>query len=460
MDQQFNFAYLRAKTIVQSEKEARLLAQDAKVALEENAGNFIEEKLYEELGKKVYSLGCKLCREKKMKEADVLELWKDDLDVEQEVPTEEQKETLINVLEKLPDLYFATVVAFYHDYMTVEEIAKVFDCTEAAVRYRLNYARKCLQEEMPAKAVFNPWFVKKIIRAWFSEQNVSLQIEDYRRTATKRTEQEWADMIVFANPSLKPAVEEEEATEVVTVDEPAEEEAEVATEKVVEETTEETVEEVAEEPVEEAAEEVIEEAVEEPETVEVSVEEEMTEEPPKKKKRKWPIVVIIILVLGAGVAALYMNGFLDQFMPKADNEEKKEPEVVVEQQEEAPVVEEVVPEPPVQEPVEEPVEEPQEPIGEAPQEETVSEYIFENSNKKKLKEEDLESYSRKELRLARNEIYARYGVIFEIEDLDEYFKDKSWYEPKMTLEEFYDRVEMSMVEEYNISLIRRVEESK
>ena len=62
--------------------------------------------------------------------------------------------------------------------------------------------------------------------------------------------------------------------------------------------------------------------------------------------------------------------------------------------------------------------------------------------------------------MARNEIYARYGVIFDDEQLDNYFKDKSWYAPKMTLEEFYDKKELNDIEEENVALIGKIEKEK
>ena len=51
-------------------------------------------------------------------------------------------------------------------------------------------------------------------------------------------------------------------------------------------------------------------------------------------------------------------------------------------------------------------------------------------------------------------------MIFGVDDLNEYFSSKSWYNPTIPVEEFYERVEMSMIEEKNIVLIQEVEESK
>ena len=46
---------------------------------------------------------------------------------------------------------------------------------------------------------------------------------------------------------------------------------------------------------------------------------------------------------------------------------------------------------------------------------------------------------------------------FSFYDLDEYFRSKSWYKPSISLDDFYDTVEMNMTEEKNINLIREYE---
>ena len=95
----------------------------------------------------------------------------------------------------------------------------------------------------------------------------------------------------------------------------------------------------------------------------------------------------------------------------------------------------------------------------ATQDETISdsEYILPESNVRLLTEADLSGLSKEELRLARNEMFARYGMIFGVEDLDSYFASKSWYEPKYSSEDFYDYVEMTMTEERNLVLIQDME---
>ena len=105
-----------------------------------------------------------------------------------------------------------------------------------------------------------------------------------------------------------------------------------------------------------------------------------------------------------------------------------------------------------------PVEDDIEQEDEADEEEsTEAEYVLPNSDTVELTRADLEGLTKEQLRLARNEIYARYGMIFGVEDLDAYFSTKSWYEPRVEFGDFYDTVEMSLIEEANVSLIQKVE---
>ena len=88
------------------------------------------------------------------------------------------------------------------------------------------------------------------------------------------------------------------------------------------------------------------------------------------------------------------------------------------------------------------------------------EFYFPNSDVEEIPEELLAGMSAGNLWVARNEIYARHGMIFGVEDLDNYFNSKSWYEPKYKGGSFYDEVEMTMVEEKNVNTILSVEQSR
>ncbi|WHY64740.1 YARHG domain-containing protein [Neobacillus sp. SuZ13] len=79
-----------------------------------------------------------------------------------------------------------------------------------------------------------------------------------------------------------------------------------------------------------------------------------------------------------------------------------------------------------------------------------SEYIFPESDYVRLTMSELELLTPNELRLARNEIYARHGYIFESDDLRIYFSKKSWYIPNPN----YDGSLLNSIEKYNVKLIQ------
>ena len=72
--------------------------------------------------------------------------------------------------------------------------------------------------------------------------------------------------------------------------------------------------------------------------------------------------------------------------------------------------------------------------------EAVSEYILPNSNSTYLTEADLATLTKEELRLARNEIYARHGRKFKDSGLNDYFMGKSWYTPLVEADRFNENV--------------------
>jgi antitoxin component YwqK of YwqJK toxin-antitoxin module len=79
--------------------------------------------------------------------------------------------------------------------------------------------------------------------------------------------------------------------------------------------------------------------------------------------------------------------------------------------------------------------------------------IYPQSSERILTESDLEELSGFELRLMRNEIYARYGRKFKSSDLNAYFNSQFWYQP------LYDDVYSSLsdLEKYNIKFIKSYE---
>lgn len=65
-----------------------------------------------------------------------------------------------------------------------------------------------------------------------------------------------------------------------------------------------------------------------------------------------------------------------------------------------------------------------------------SDSIFPETNSRYIDESELYNFSASEIRLIRNEIFARHGRIFNSADLAEYFGRKAWYVPTYSPEEF------------------------
>lgn len=82
-----------------------------------------------------------------------------------------------------------------------------------------------------------------------------------------------------------------------------------------------------------------------------------------------------------------------------------------------------------------------------------SEYILPDSNKRRLLESDIELLSLEELKLARNEIFARHGYVFSTPEIKAYFEKKSWYKENPN---YYDG-DLNEIERYNINFIKKHE---
>lgn len=88
---------------------------------------------------------------------------------------------------------------------------------------------------------------------------------------------------------------------------------------------------------------------------------------------------------------------------------------------------------------------------------TDGDYILPTSNSAYLTMEDLEGLTAEQCRLARNELYARYGRKFTDETLKAYFESKSWYVGTIEPEDFTEDM-LNEYEIYNRDLIVDYEE--
>lgn len=85
----------------------------------------------------------------------------------------------------------------------------------------------------------------------------------------------------------------------------------------------------------------------------------------------------------------------------------------------------------------------------------VSEYVFDFSDKQLLSDENVKYLNNNLRMLARNEIYARHGYVFEDCYLKKYFESCSWYVPNSSFKG--DFSELNDIEKKNIDLIKKYE---
>lgn len=90
---------------------------------------------------------------------------------------------------------------------------------------------------------------------------------------------------------------------------------------------------------------------------------------------------------------------------------------------------------------------------------TDEDYILPGSDSRYYSERELSGFTKGELRLGRNEIYARHGRIFEADDLKNYFQSQGWYYGYLTASEFDESV-LNIYEKENLLAIKAVESTK
>lgn len=88
-----------------------------------------------------------------------------------------------------------------------------------------------------------------------------------------------------------------------------------------------------------------------------------------------------------------------------------------------------------------------------------TDYVLPNSSSSYVSMDELEKLSAQECRIARNELYARHGRMFEDQSLQTYFDSKSWYHGRIAPSDFPENL-LNAFEAYNRDLIVRFEIEK
>lgn len=86
------------------------------------------------------------------------------------------------------------------------------------------------------------------------------------------------------------------------------------------------------------------------------------------------------------------------------------------------------------------------------------EYIFADSDSRYLTIADLDRLTTEQLRIARNEIYARCGRKFDDKELQKYFNGCSWYSGTIEPDDFCEEDEFNIYEYTNVKFIKQYEE--
>jgi len=205
----------------------------------------------------------------------------------------------------------------------------------------------------------------------------------------------------------------------------------------------------------------------------------------RRKRHRGSAIATAIITLGAlfllGGAAMYLKTTLEgigkdkpvsmeqqmeedpvvekpEVTPEENLPETPEPEKPekTEEKTEEETEEETTPEEdtPAEEKPEEPV--PADPLPGEAVEEAPREWMFPDSSERLLTQADIEGLTQWELKVARNEIYARHGRLFTSKDLQAHFNACSWYKGTIAPENFSDTM-LNTTELANVKFLKNAE---
>lgn len=405
--------YCRAKSILSKEEDVLALMKEVYLLAAESNVADVNARAW--MTKQIYTLGCGKFRKKKAREAELIELLESEYEAGKGIDTDKTKELICETFTELPDLYHALLVAFYMDKYSVKELAAMTGYNAGVIINRLNYIHKYLskkledyQEEHKVKVQFSVEMVYEALKQWAADNTMDETV----------AQNLYANLCKELDLPVETLVDESDDADV--------------SDKMQEEETENGID---------------------------AVKEELQNYSVKKGLDKKQVALIAAFVGGLAVltlVAILILGKGDKKEELIDNKppvEQNEDDIQADDVQEDNTQDDEIP-------AEVPEDEAQddETQDEDAQVEKDSTYILPDSNSRKLTRADLQGMSKEKLRLARNEIFARHGMIFGVPDLDAYFGEKSWYKPTYSYDDFYDKVEMSAIEEANVALINQVEE--
>lgn len=200
----YKYAYFHARSILHDDDEAWDLVQETYIAVYQHIDSLREERYVKSwISGIVFNLGMKRLRKKRdllVDEEndflfDALEDENTDGSPEKALDSKETAAIVREVIDRLPALQKAAVIAYYFDEKSVADIAREAMCSENTIKSRLNYARKAMKESIEHKerqmgvklhVVTGPMIVF-VLRGMFSSMTVSAQKARYTWMAVRKT---------------------------------------------------------------------------------------------------------------------------------------------------------------------------------------------------------------------------------------------------------------------------------
>ncbi|MCR4591027.1 MAG: sigma-70 family RNA polymerase sigma factor [Lachnospiraceae bacterium] len=155
----YNYVYFRAKQVMKNEDDAMDLMQIVYMEAYKSIKSLDKaESIYSWLSSITFRQGMKIFQKKKeiLLDEDFENIFDSvetsDIDSRPELSFErkEQQRLVASLIDSLPEVQRATMVAFYYDNIKIEEIAEVMDCSVGTVKSRLSYARQALKKKLEA----------------------------------------------------------------------------------------------------------------------------------------------------------------------------------------------------------------------------------------------------------------------------------------------------------------------
>lgn len=156
----YNHVYFRAKSYLNNEDDAFDLIQNVYIEAFENISKLKNPiALFGWLDAITYRQCMKFFRKNKEvllteDSEDIFDLIEcEDVNAMPELSAEEREKSKIlrDLIEELPELQKAVIIAHYYDGLTIKAIAEMLGCSEGTVKSRLSYARKALKKKVEAK---------------------------------------------------------------------------------------------------------------------------------------------------------------------------------------------------------------------------------------------------------------------------------------------------------------------